>query len=96
MLISVGDLSMMLSPVGILGCRHCWRRHLFMIQKSFALLQIISIGAMDLAQLLYVVGVLEGSPFLMIGVLFSVIAVSYAVFLISSFRGVDLLIIPSS
>jgi hypothetical protein len=56
----------------------------------------MSIGAMDLAPLLCVVGASEGSPFLLIGVLFSAIAVSFAVLLISSFRGVDLSIIPSS
>jgi hypothetical protein len=50
-----------------------------MIQKSYALLQIMSIGVMDFTPLLCVVGASEGSPFL----------------LISSFRGVDLPIIPS-
>jgi hypothetical protein len=56
MLISVKDLLVMLPLTGILGCRHCWRRHLFAIQKSFALFQIMSIGAMDFAPLLYVIG----------------------------------------
>jgi hypothetical protein len=65
MLISVGDLPALLSPVRILGCRRCWRWHLFAIQKSFALFQIMSIGAMDFA-LLYVVGASEGYPFLLI------------------------------
>jgi hypothetical protein len=69
MLISVGDLSGMFSPVGILGCRRCWRRHLFTIQKSFALFQIMSISVMDLTPLLCVVGASEASPFLLIGVL---------------------------
>jgi hypothetical protein len=86
MFVSVRDLPVMLSPTGILGCRHCWRWHLFTIQKSFALFQIMSIGAMDLAPLLYVVGASEGSPFLLIGVLFFMIAVSSAVLLISLFR----------
>jgi hypothetical protein len=56
----------------------------------------MSIGAMDLTPLLYVVRASEGSSFLLIGVLFSTIAVSSMVILISSFRGVDVLIIPSS
>jgi hypothetical protein len=67
-----------------------------MIQKSFALFQIMSIGVMDLTPFLYVVGASEGSHFLLIRVLFSVIAVSSVVLLISSFRDVDLPIIPSS
>jgi hypothetical protein len=56
----------------------------------------MSIGAMDLAPLLCIVGASEGSPFLLIGVLFSTIAVSFAILLISSFHGVDLPIIHSS
>jgi hypothetical protein len=96
MLVSVGDLSIMLSCAGILGYQRYWRRHLFMIQKSFALFQIMSIGVTDLAPLLCVDGALEGSPFLLIGVLFSAIAVSSAILLISSFCGVDLPIIHSS
>jgi hypothetical protein len=67
-----------------------------MIQKSFALFQIMSIGAMDLTPLLCVVGASEASPFLLIRVLFFAIAVSSAVLLISLFCGVDLPIIPSS
>jgi hypothetical protein len=67
-----------------------------MIQKSFALFQIMSIGAMDLTPLLYVVGESEGSPFLLIRVLFPTMAVSSVVLLISSFRCVDLPIVPSS
>jgi hypothetical protein len=51
---------------------------------------------MDLTLLLYIVGASEGSPFLLIRVLFFAIVVSSAVLLISSFHGVDLLIIPSS
>jgi hypothetical protein len=66
MLISVGDLSVMLFPTGILGSQRCWRWHLFVIQKSFALFQIMSIGAMDFAPLLCVVRATEGSPFLLI------------------------------
>jgi hypothetical protein len=42
------------------------------------------------------IGASEGSPFLLIWVLFSTVAVSSAVLLISLFRGVDLPIIPSS
>jgi hypothetical protein len=95
-LVSVGDLSTMFSPAGILGCRRCWGRHLFTIQKSFALFQIMSIGAMDLTPLLCVVGSSERSHFLLIGVLFPAIVVSSTVLLISSFRGVDLPIVPSS
>jgi hypothetical protein len=56
----------------------------------------MSIGAMDLTSLLCVVGVSEGSLFPLIRVLFSVIAVSSAVLLISLFCSVDLLIVPSS
>jgi hypothetical protein len=66
MLVSIGDLPAMLSPAGILGCRCCWRQHLFTIQKSFTLFQIMFIGVIDLAPLLYVVGVSEGSPLLLI------------------------------
>jgi hypothetical protein len=96
MLVSVGDLSVMLSPVGILGCRHCWWWQLFVIQKSFALFQIMFIDAMDFAPLLYAVGTSEESPFLLIWGLFSMVVVSSMVLLISSFCGLDLLIIPSS
>jgi hypothetical protein len=67
-----------------------------MIQKSFALFQIMSIGVMDLTPLLCVVGASKRSPFLLIGVLFPIIAVSSAVLLISSFHSVDLPIVPSS
>jgi hypothetical protein len=56
----------------------------------------MSIGAIDLAPLLYVVGASEGSPFLLIRVLFSAIAVFSVILLISLFCGVDLQIIPSS
>jgi hypothetical protein len=96
MLVSVGHLSAMFSPVGILGCRRYWGRHLFTIQKSFALFQIMSIGVMDLTPLLCVIGASEGSPFLLIGVLFHAMVVSSTIFLISSFRGVNLPIVPSS
>jgi hypothetical protein len=66
MLISVGDLSAMLSLMGILGCRRCWWRHSFAIQKSFALFQIMSIGMMDLAPFFCIIGASEGSLFLLI------------------------------
>jgi hypothetical protein len=65
MLISVGDLSMMLSTMGILGCRCCWWRDSFVIQKSFALFQIKTIGTMDLVPLFCAIGALEGSLFLL-------------------------------
>jgi hypothetical protein len=55
----------------------------------------MSISAMDFAPLLCAVGVSEESHFLLIWRLFSAVAVSSAVLLIS-FRGVDLPIIPSS
>jgi hypothetical protein len=67
-----------------------------MIQKSFALFQIMSIGVIDITPLLCIVGASEASPFLLIRVLFSAIEVSSMVLLISSFYGVDLLIVPSS
>jgi hypothetical protein len=66
MLISIGGLSAMLSPAGILECQHCWWRHLFAIQKFFAFFQIMSIGAMDFTPLLCAIGASEGSPFLLI------------------------------
>jgi hypothetical protein len=66
MLISVGDLSMMLSPMGILGCRWCWWRDSFTIQKSFALFQIKTIGMMDLVPLFCAIGAPKGSLFLLI------------------------------
>jgi hypothetical protein len=66
MLISVGDLLVMLSLAGIVGCRRCWRWQLFAIQKSFAFFQIMSIGAMDFAPLLCAVRASEWSPFLLI------------------------------
>jgi hypothetical protein len=96
MLVSVGDLSAMFHLAGILGCRCYWGQHLFMIQKSFALIQIMSISAMNLAPLLCVVRASERSPFLLIGVLFPMIVVSSAILLIFSFYGIDLLIVPSS
>jgi hypothetical protein len=55
----------------------------------------MSIGAMDLTPLLYVVEASEGSPFLLIEVLFPAMVVSFAVLLISSFRGVDHPMVPS-
>jgi hypothetical protein len=51
---------------------------------------------MDLTPLLCIVRVSEGSPFLLLGVLFPMMAVSSVVLLISSFRSVDLPIVPSS
>jgi hypothetical protein len=66
MLISVGDLPVMLSPAGVLGYRRCWRRYLFVIQKSFAVFQIMSIDAMNFAPLLCAVGTSDGSPFLLV------------------------------
>jgi hypothetical protein len=64
--ISVRDLLAMLYPTGILGCRHCWWQYLFVIQKSFTLFLIMSIGAMDFTPLLCAVGASKGSPFLLI------------------------------
>jgi hypothetical protein len=96
MLISVGDLSAMLSPTGILRCRRCWWWHSFAIQKSFALFQIMSISTMDLTPLFCVIGASEGYLFLLIWELFSTVPVSSVVLLISSFRGVDLPVIPFS
>jgi hypothetical protein len=64
--------------------------------EKFCTLEIVSIGAMNLAPLLCVVKASERSPFLLIGVLFLAIAVSSAVLLISSFCGIDLPIVPSS
>jgi hypothetical protein len=61
-----------------------------------ALFQIMSIGVMALTPLLCIVRVSEGSPFLLLGVLFPMMAVSSVVLLISSFRSVDLPIVPSS
>jgi hypothetical protein len=66
MLIFVGDLSVMLSPTGILGCRRCWWRHFFMIQKSFALFQIMFIDTIDLAPLFCAIGASEWFLFLLI------------------------------
>jgi hypothetical protein len=56
----------------------------------------MSIGAMNLTPLLCIVEASEGSLFLLIEVLFSAIAISSAVVFISSFRGLDLSIVPSS
>jgi hypothetical protein len=66
MLISIGDLSAMFSPTGILRCRCYWWRHSFVIQKSFTLFQIMSIGMMDLAPLFCIIEASKGSPFLLI------------------------------
>jgi hypothetical protein len=66
MLITVGNLSAMLSLTGILRCWCCWWRHPFAIQKSFALFQIMSIDTMDLVPLLCIIGALEGSLLLLI------------------------------
>jgi hypothetical protein len=66
MLISIGDLSVILSLMGILGCRRCWWRHSFAIQNFFALFQIMSIGTMDLVPLFCAIGAPEGSLFLLI------------------------------
>jgi hypothetical protein len=95
MLVSVWELSAMLSPTVILGCRRCWWQYFFAIQKKFALFQIKSIGAMDSTPLFCTVGASEGSPFLLIWGLFFAVPVSSAVLLIS-FRDVDLPIIPFS
>jgi hypothetical protein len=66
MLISVGSLSAMLYPAGILRCRRCWWQHYFVVQKSFTLFQIMSIGTVDLAPLFYIIRASEGSPLLLI------------------------------
>jgi hypothetical protein len=54
------------------------------------------VGTMDLTPLFCVIGASKGYIFLLIWELFSVVPVSSAVLLISSFRGVDLPIIPFS
>jgi hypothetical protein len=94
MLITVGDLSAMFSPTGILRCRHCWWRHPFVIQKSFTLFQIMSIDTMDLTPLFYTIGASEGSLLLLIWELFLAVPVTSAVLLISSVSGVEILVLP--
>jgi hypothetical protein len=49
----------MFAPSGLLGHPCYWWWHLLVIQKSFALFQIMSRGSMDLAPLLHVVRVTE-------------------------------------
>jgi hypothetical protein len=66
MLISIGDLSAMLSLTGILRCQRYWWRHSFTIQKSFTLFQIMFIDTMDLAPLFCAIGASKGSLFLLI------------------------------
>jgi hypothetical protein len=90
MLIAVGNLSAMLSPMGILRCLRCWWCYPFAIQKSFALFQIIYIGTIDLAPLLCIIGVSEGSLLLLSQELFPLVPTTSAVLLISSVSGVDL------
>jgi hypothetical protein len=63
------------------------------MQKSFALIQIISIGMMDLAPHLCIIGASEGSLILLIRGLFPVVPTTFVVLLISSVSGVDLLIL---
>jgi hypothetical protein len=60
------------------------------IQKSFALFQIMSIGTMDLASLLCIIGALEGPLLFLISGMFPVVPVTSTVLLISSVSGVDL------
>jgi hypothetical protein len=90
MLITVGNLSVMLSPAGILRCLRYWWCYPFAIQKSFALFQIMSIGMIDLAPLLCVIGVSEGSLLLLSQELFPLVPATSVVLLISSVSDVDL------
>jgi hypothetical protein len=60
------------------------------IQKSFALFQIMSIGTMDLASLLCIIGALEEPLLFLISGMFPVVPVTSTVLLISSVSGVDL------
>jgi hypothetical protein len=56
----------------------------------------MSIDTMDLTPLFYIIGVSEGSLLLLIWGSFPTVPVTSAVLLISSFSGVDLLVIPFS
>jgi hypothetical protein len=66
------DLAYLILVIGIgstmfattwLLCHWCWWWHLLMVQKSFALFQIMSYGTMDLTPLLCVSRVMEHSSF---------------------------------
>jgi hypothetical protein len=58
LILVLGIGSAMIASMGFLGHR-CWWRHLLVIQKSFALFQIVSNGMMDLALLFYVSKTME-------------------------------------
>jgi hypothetical protein len=74
---------------GRLFHRRSWWQHLLAIQKSLALLQIMSIGTMDLTTLLYISRVVEQfSLVLLYGLLLSVLTIS-AVPAISTIGRVD-------
>jgi hypothetical protein len=87
---------MMYASTRFLGHRCYWWWHLLVIQKSFALFQIVSCGTMDLTPFLYIDWVIEQSLHLLIRGLLLVIPMVSAISVIpviSSIGRVDLLII---
>jgi hypothetical protein len=91
--ITVRILSMVFAPMGILRCRRYWWWHLLAIQKSLALLEILSYDAMDLAPVFSIIGMLEGPLLLLLWGLLAVISVVSSVLMISPIGCVDLPII---
>jgi hypothetical protein len=69
----------MFASMGFLGHLSWWWWHLLVIQKSFALFQNVSSGAMDLTPLFYVVRAMEGPLLLLIRGLLLVISVVFMV-----------------
>jgi hypothetical protein len=89
MLVAVGIFSTMFIPTVILRCRRRWWRHLLVIQKNYALFQIMSCGMMNQAPLLYVIRASEGSLLLLIRGLLAVIPAISTILPISAVSSVD-------
>jgi hypothetical protein len=94
--IAVGINLAVVTPTGLLGHRCCWWWHLFTVQKSFALFQIMSSGTMDLIPLLCIVRATEMSLFFVIRgllLLIPMISAVFAIFAISPTSCVDFSIV---
>jgi hypothetical protein len=79
----------MFASMGFLGHLSWWWWHLLVIQKSFALFQNVSSGAMDLTPLFYVVRAMEGPLLLLIRGLLLVISVVFTVSVILEISSVS-------
>jgi hypothetical protein len=96
MLIIIGIFLVMIASLGLLWCRWCWWWHPFAIQKSFTLFQIMSCCAVNFTPLFYIIQSSERFSLFLIRGLFSMESLIPAVFPISPFSSIDLLIVLPS